>query len=100
MGIIILWESADGEISVGYPMLGQEAVMIEKWEKTARGINATRLPDRDETDLPSREFRAAWRANPDGSIRVDDTEKQKIITQRAKLTVNKRLDALEKQSRG
>ena len=58
------------------------------------------MKELESADLPSREFRNAWRANPDGSIRVDEQAKQLIIKERAKPTMEERLAALEaKQTR-
>ena len=92
---VILWERADGGISIGVPVLGKEARMIKQWEKTEEGKNAVRLHDRDASELPDREFRDAWRANPNGSIRVDEQVKQQIMEEHAKPTMEERLAALE-----
>ena len=79
MANIILWERADGGISYGCPVPGRESRMIEQWEKSLGGRNARRLPDRDEAELTTSEFRNAWRANPDGTIKIDSQVKQQII---------------------
>ena len=82
----ILWERADGGISCGISVPGKEARMIEQWRKTPQARNAKRLPDRDSSELPDREFRDAWRANQDGTIRVDDVERAKIEVERERIT--------------
>ncbi len=64
-------------------------------EHHKRGEFAEMLPECDAADLPSREYRDAWRANADGSIRVDEQIKQQIITERAKPTMEERVGALE-----
>ena len=99
MAKVILWKQADGGISYGVPVPGKKARMIEQWEKSEIGTGARRLPDMDSIDLPSKEFRNAWRANPDGSIRVDAQIKQQIIAERAKPSVDDRLAALEAKPR-
>lgn len=100
MSKVIVWERADGGISVGTPVPGKKAKMIKQWEKSLDGKNARRLPDMDSADLPDREFRGAWRAKPDGTIRVDVQVKQQIMEERAKPTMEERLAALEsKQTR-
>ena len=42
----------------------------------------------DASTLPDREFRNAWRANDDGTLRVDAVEKAKIIAARTRLDPN------------
>ena len=95
MAKVIVWKRADGGISDGTPVPGKKARMIEQYEKTEEGKNAIRLSDRDASELPDREFRDAWRAKPDGTIRVDALVKQQIIAERAKPTTEERLVALE-----
>ena len=100
MSRVIVWERADGGISIGVPEPGKESRMIEQWEKTEEGKNVRRLPDMDSADLPLREFRDAWRAKPDGTIRVDAVVKQQNMEERGKPTLEERLVALEaKQTR-
>ncbi|KKM84144.1 hypothetical protein LCGC14_1302190 [marine sediment metagenome] len=98
MAKIILWEQADGSISYGVAVPGKEIRMVEQFEKSQSGLK--RLPDRDAAELPDKEYRNAWRANPDGTIRIDAQIKQQIINERARPSIEERLAALEaKQTR-
>ena len=101
-----LYERPDGGISVIVvaPKSRRKDDDVEVWLKrdVSRTIQEAEkhlgpcrlLPECDCTLLPDREYLNAWRANPDGTIRVDETEKQKIIAGRARITI------LEKQPRG
>ena len=93
------FKQPDGTIAVFIPepksrRLGETE---EVWIKRVVGKNyrGEPLPECGATDLPDREFRNAWKANPDGTIRVDAQLKQQIIEERAKLSIEDRLAKLE-----
>ena len=85
----------DGAISYGVSVPGREARMIKQFEKSGLGRNALRMPNMDDSGLPDREFRDAWRANQNGSIRVDAQVKQQIMEERGKPTMEDRITQLE-----
>ncbi|KKN18381.1 hypothetical protein LCGC14_0956320 [marine sediment metagenome] len=92
----IIWKMADGEVIVTTPAPkgrreGEpELDWIERVALKCKPDGATRMPDMEAKDLPSREFRHKWRH--DGKkIIIDNTVADLPVV----LSVEERLTALE-----
>ena len=91
----LVFEMPDGTIRVGKCFTDDHEDFAAKVLLNPEMAGAKQLPDMKDDERPSREFRNAWRANPDGTIRVDDLLIQQIIEERAKLSIEDRLAKLE-----
>ena len=86
----IVWKMPDGTIAV--TTLAKE-IDFEKGAAKCKPEGATRMPDMEAKDLPSREFRNKWRADSDGKVFVDTSIPDLIFPP----SIEERLSALEKK---
>lgn len=85
----IIWKLENGEIAVTTLAKGvNQNRAIEK----CKPEGATRMPDMDAKDLPSREFRHKWRH--DGNKIIIDNSVADLVVEP---TIEERLSALEKK---
>ncbi len=64
------------------PNENEEDFLKRTFEKAQQNIPFIEFEDVEDSTLPSREFRNAWRGSKITGIKIDSTEKQKIENER------------------